>query len=156
MNLSQAAVAFLPQEQLAYRCCPMSSTTPAMARMISRICCGSGTMHVRLQQEEGGDLRILLAAVLLHDCVRVEKDSPLRSQASTLSAQRAREILDAQGWTQDAERVAHAVQAHSYSAQVTPQSLEAKIVQDADRLDAIGAMAWRAVSMWRGGWGGAL
>ena len=42
-----------------------------------------------LQAKEGGDLQILLAAALLHDCVAVEKNSPLRAKASTLSADRA-------------------------------------------------------------------
>jgi len=95
----------------------------------------------RLQREEGGDLRLLLAAVLLHDCVRVEKDSPLRSQASRLSAQRAGEILAGLGWPADEIAVvAHAVAAHSFSAGIAPQSREARILQDADRLDAIGAI----------------
>lgn len=40
-----------------------------------------------LHEEEGGDLEVLLAAVLLHDCVAVEKNSPLRSQASRLAAE---------------------------------------------------------------------
>ncbi|MCI1016434.1 HD domain-containing protein [Herbaspirillum sp. C7C2] len=141
MNLSQAAVAFLPQEQLALSLLPYVLDDAADGSHDLSHLLRVWNNARRLQQEEGGDLRILLAAVLLHDCVRVEKDSPLRAQASTLSAQRAREILDALGWTaQDADRVAHAVQAHSYSAQITPQSLEAKIVQDADRLDAIGAI----------------
>lgn len=92
-----------------------------------------------LQQEEGGDLELLLAAVLLHDCVAVEKDSPLRASASRLSAARAAEVLDRLGWR--AERIAaacHAIEAHSFSAAITPTSLEARILQDADRLDAIG------------------
>ena len=46
----------------------------------------------RLQDKEGGDLEALLAATLLHDCVAVEKNSPLRSQASTLSANKAASI----------------------------------------------------------------
>lgn len=95
----------------------------------------------RIQAEEGGDLRILLAAVLLHDCVRVEKDSPLRSQASSLSARHAQRLLAEMEWAgEDAAAVAHAVEAHSFSAGIAPRTLEARIVQDADRLDAIGAI----------------
>jgi uncharacterized protein len=91
--------------------------------------------------EEGGDIRILAAAVLLHDCVAVEKDSPLRSQASRLAAERAREVLTGRGWSnEDAARVAHAIAAHSFSAAILPETTEAKILQDADRLDAIGCI----------------
>jgi len=93
----------------------------------------------RLQEKEGGDLEILLAATLLHDCVAVEKNSPLRAQASTLSAEHAASILRGIGWaTSRIERVAHAVKAHSFSAGIEPLTIEAKILQDSDRLDAIG------------------
>lgn len=93
----------------------------------------------RIQQHEGGDLEVLLAATLLHDCVAVEKDSPLRAQASTLSAEKAASILTHRGWAPDrVAAVAHAVKTHSFSAGFEPQTLEAKILQDSDRLDAIG------------------
>lgn len=36
--------------------------------------------------------------------------------------------------------VAHAIEAHSFSANITPLTLEAKIVQDADRLDSLGML----------------
>lgn len=94
-----------------------------------------------IQAHEGGDLRILLAATLLHDCVAVEKNSPLRSRASTLAAEQARHILGKMDWSeQDCEAVGQAIQSHSFSANIAPVSLEARILQDADRLDAIGAL----------------
>lgn len=93
----------------------------------------------RIQQQAGGDLEILLAATLLHDCVAVEKNSPLRAQASTLSADKAAAILLEMGWEQPRiAAVTQAIKTHSYSAGFEPASLEAKILQDSDRLDAIG------------------
>jgi uncharacterized protein len=92
-----------------------------------------------IHAEEGGDLEILAAAVLLHDCVSVAKDSPLRSQASLLAAKEARVRLAALGWeAARIDTVACAVESHSFSAGVAPTSLEGCILQDADRLDAIG------------------
>lgn len=94
---------------------------------------------MRIHAIEGGDGDVLAAAVLLHDCVSVEKSSPLRSQASRLAAEKACGILADLDWSNDAiGEVAHAVLAHSFSAGVPPETLEAKILQDADRLDAIG------------------
>jgi uncharacterized protein len=87
------------------------------------------------------DRAVLIAAVILHDCVAVEKDSPLRSQASRLAASRARTILADLGWEAPRiDAVAHAIEAHSFSAAIAPRTVEARIVQDADRLDAIGAI----------------
>lgn len=92
-----------------------------------------------LVAKEGGDKTILTAATLLHDCVDVPKDSPQRSSTSRLAAHKATEILQDIGWPQsDISAVAHAIEAHSFSANITPVTLEAKILQDADRLDAIG------------------
>lgn len=89
--------------------------------------------------DEGGDLEILLAAVLLHDCVWVDKGSDQRPMASRLAAQRAAQVLGRQDWPSDRiARVAHAIEAHSFSARITPLTLEAKVLQDGDRLDALG------------------
>lgn len=132
-------ICFAPYEALAgsllTRCAPSADDGAHDLSHLLRV-----WANVRLlQQEEGGDLELLLAAVLLHDCVAVEKDSPLRARASRLSAERAAEVLASLGWPE--ERIAaacHAVEAHSFSAAITPISLEARILQDADRLDAIG------------------
>jgi uncharacterized protein len=92
-------------------------------------------------QEPGCDRTILTAAVILHDCVAVEKNSPQRSLASRLAAARARSILADLAWdTASIDATAHAIEAHSFSAGIAPQSVEARILQDADRLDAIGAI----------------
>lgn len=92
-----------------------------------------------IRDTEGGDHQILLAATLLHDCVSVEKNSPFRSSASRLAAAKATELLAEMGWDEErTQAVAHAIECHSYSANITPTSLEAKILQDADRLDALG------------------
>jgi len=92
-----------------------------------------------IQKEEGGDLEILAASCVLHDCVSVEKNSPDRSAASAMAAKMAKDALIAIHWSDDrVSRVEHAIAAHSYSANITPLTIEAKILQDADRLDAIG------------------
>lgn len=94
-----------------------------------------------LHETEGGELDVLLAAVLLHDCVSVEKNSPLRAQASRLAADKASSLLQEMNWPREkVTQVAHAIEAHSFSANITPLTLEAKIVQDADRLDSLGML----------------
>src|SRR6187402_1266457 len=92
-----------------------------------------------IQEEEGGDLELLVASVLLHDCVQVLKDSSLRSKAARLAADKAAMALAELGWPEmRIGTVTAAIESHSYSAGLTPQSLEGRILQDADRLDAIG------------------
>lgn len=88
---------------------------------------------------EGGDQEVLVAATMLHDCISVEKDSPHRSKASSLAAKAAKSHLAQLGWsTEKIAATCHAIEAHSFSAAIPPQSREAKILQDGDRLDAIG------------------
>jgi uncharacterized protein len=94
-----------------------------------------------LALEESASLEVVIPAAWLHDCVTVPKTSPLRSQASALCAEKASQLLS--DWRYQAKlipSIAHAIHAHSFSAQIEPQSIEAKVVQDADRLDALGAI----------------
>jgi len=94
-----------------------------------------------LAAAEGARLEVVLPAAWLHDCVTVPKDSPQRSQASRLAAARAVEWLRAWGYPEEfMAAVAHAVEAHSFSAGIPPRTVEAQVVQDADRLEAIGAV----------------
>lgn len=86
-------------------------------------------------------LEVVLPAAWLHDCVTVPKDSPQRAQASRLAAAQAVEWL--REWDYPAEflfGIAHAIEAHSFTAGIPPRTIEAKVVQDADRLDALGAV----------------
>lgn len=93
----------------------------------------------RIAASEGGDLQILQAATLLHDCVWVDKRDPARAQASRRAATRARALLAALDWPQDRiDATAHAIEAHSFSAGIPPETLEAGILRDADRLDSMG------------------
>ncbi len=99
------------------------------------------TNAIKLATSEEADLSIVIPAAWLHDCVTVCKSSHLRSQASQLSATKAQELLQEWQYPQDnIEDIKHAIAAHSYSANIEPKTLEAKIVQDADRLDSIGAI----------------
>lgn len=90
---------------------------------------------------EGGKADIVVPAAWLHDIVNLPKDHPQRSQASTLAADEAVRCLEDAGYPpQYLPAIHHAIRAHSFSAGVAPETLEAKILQDADRLDALGAI----------------
>jgi uncharacterized protein len=92
----------------------------------------------------GGDEispREAIAAALCHDLVNVPKDSPKRKQASAMSARAARRLLPQYGF--DSARVstiADAIRDHSFSRGVMPDTLLGRALQDADRLDALGAI----------------
>ena len=95
----------------------------------------------KLAEEEKAKVEVVIPAAWLHDLVNVPKTDPRRSQASRLSADAAIEYLKAEGYPEEYfNEIAHAIAAHSYSAKIQCESLEAKIVQDADRLDALGAI----------------
>ena len=113
---------------------------------------------VRIARTEPGcDEELILAAVILHDCVAVEKNSPLRSQASRLSGARAREIVGPLEWSAArVDALTHAIETHSFSAGLAPETPEARIVQDADRLDSIGAIGVARCFHVGGRMGGAL
>jgi uncharacterized protein len=84
---------------------------------------------------------VVLPAAWLHDSVSVPKNSPDRSRASTLAASHARELLWRVAYPECwIEPIAHCIAAHSFSAGIACQTLEAELVQDADRLEALGAI----------------
>lgn len=95
----------------------------------------------QLAEMEQADLAVVIPAAWLHDCVAVAKDDSRRTKASVLAAEKAGNLL--QNWDYPDSHIPaiqHAIEAHSYSANIPCQTLEAKIVQDADRMDAIGAI----------------
>ncbi len=105
---------------------------------------------VALAKEEGADLNIVVPAAYFHDYINPPKKDPRAKQASVLSADAAAEFLLSVDYPKEyIEGIKHAIAAHSFSAGITPETIEAKVLQDADRIDGLGAIGvarWIAVS----------
>ncbi|MFB6264370.1 MAG: HD domain-containing protein [Bradymonadaceae bacterium] len=88
------------------------------------------------------DRDVVAAAVLAHDLVNLPKDHPERETASTRSAEKACEFYQVLGIFDQSQldRIYEAIERHSFSRDLEPESLEAEIVSDADDLDALGAV----------------
>jgi uncharacterized protein len=98
-----------------------------------------------INREEGGvaDDLILLAAAYFHDIVSLPKNDPRRGESSRLSAEKAGLLLEEEFVGFPREKIAgvrHAILTHSFSAGRVPETAEARILQDADRLEAMGAI----------------
>lgn len=96
------------------------------------------TLAERIGQAEGVAMEIVRTATLLHDMARAEEERTGACHAKA-GAGRARQILA--GHPADkVEAVAQAIASHRFRDEVVPQTLEAKVLYDADKLDAIGAI----------------
>lgn len=92
----------------------------------------------RIGQADGAAMEIVRTATLLHDVARAEEERTGACHAR-VGAERARQILA--GHPADkVEAVAQAIASHRFRDEVVPQTLEAKVLYDADKLDAIGAI----------------
>jgi len=97
----------------------------------------------QLAEESDADRLVILTACYFHDIVSLAKNHPERSRSSAMAAEQTLTILQSDFPAFPPERYAavlHAIEAHSFSAGMAPRSEEAKIVQDADRLEALGAI----------------
>lgn len=103
--------------------------------------CRVASVAQSLAQDEGAEKEIVLAAVYCHDLINLPKDHPERKLASTKSAKEAAPLLRKSEFSENEIIVIQkAIVEHSFSRGMTPSTLESSIVQDADRLDALGAI----------------
>ena len=85
--------------------------------------------------------KLVLSAVLLHDIVSFPKSDKRSKNSSIESAKKAKTILKKYDFTSDEITiVCDAISEHSFSQKKIPNTIEGKILQDADRLDALGAI----------------
>lgn len=115
-----------------------SSTDPAHNwNHIMRVC----NLAAQIAKAENANPELAEAAALCHDLINVPKNDPRRAQASTLSAKEARPLLELAGFNnEECEVIQVAIVQHSFSKGIIPTHPIACVVQDADRLDALGAI----------------
>jgi uncharacterized protein len=106
-------------------------------------------LHVRrvaalartISAAEGADPAVAVGAALLHELVNLPKNHPESARSGDLCADAAAELLAREGVEPGrAAAICACIRDHAFSKGVMPASLEARVLQDADRLDAIGAV----------------
>ena len=103
------------------------------------------------KSEDGVDYDVLIASCLLHDIGRKEQfENPSLCHAMVGSKKAYDFLLDNGFGIEFAEKVKHCIQTHRYRKNNQPQSLEAKILFDADKIDVAGAMGIARTLIYKG------
>lgn len=103
------------------------------------------------KSEQEVDYDILIGACLLHDIGRKEQfENPSLCHAQVGSEKAYRFLLEHGFETEYAEQVKHCIQTHRYRKSNPPQSVEAKILFDADKLDVAGALGIARTLVYKG------
>ena len=101
----------------------------------------------RICKNENGNKKLILSAVLLHDVIKIKN----RNDSALKSAQLSKKILKENYFLDDEITIIfNAIKEHSFSKGKLPSTIEGKILQDADRLDAIGAIGLARVFSFSG------
>ncbi|MDD2470128.1 MAG: HD domain-containing protein [Bacilli bacterium] len=96
-------------------------------------------LALSIGEKEGADLEILSLAAILHDIGRKDDDGII--DHAERGAILAKEILERYNYpSEKIEKICHCIKAHRYRNENVPETLEAKVLYDADKLDAIGAI----------------
>ncbi|MDD2753218.1 MAG: HD domain-containing protein [Candidatus Portnoybacteria bacterium] len=100
------------------------------------------SLALKIGREEKANLSVVAIASLLHDIKKTEEMKQKSKICHALSgAQEAAEVLERLGFSSDAvQSVKHCIEAHRYRNNIKPQSIEAKVLSDADKIDALGAV----------------
>jgi len=109
-------------------------------------------LAVRIAEEENADLDVVKAAALLHDIARAMEDEGKIEEHAVEGAKMARKVLEEVNFPKEKiDKVIHCIEVHRFAKGAKAENLEARILQDADRLDIIGAVGIARVFA-RGGW----
>ncbi len=96
----------------------------------------------RIGKIENANLEILSVAAYLHDIARkIQDESKGRICHAQKGAELSIKLLRSLNYSESKiSEVAHCIRTHRYRGKLKPQSKEAKILFDADKLDSIGAV----------------
>ena len=95
----------------------------------------------KISKTEKVNKKLVLSAALLHDLVSYPKSDKRSKNSSIESAKKSKLILKKYDFTEsEIEIISDAIAEHSFSQNKIPKTIEGKVIQDADRLDALGAI----------------
>jgi len=95
----------------------------------------------KICKKEKANEKLVLSAALLHDIVSYPKSDKRSKISSIEGAKKSKKILEKLDFTKkEITIISDAIKDHSFSQNKIPKTIEGKILQDADRLDALGAI----------------
>ncbi len=95
----------------------------------------------KICKKEKANEKLVLSAALLHDIVSYPKSDKRSKTSSFESAKKSKQILEKLDFSnEEIVIILDAIKDHSFSQNKIPKTIEGKILQDADRLDALGAI----------------